>query len=78
MTNHEVVDPVCGMTITIAQAPYTREHGGVTYHLCSIECRAKFDADGAAYAAVARLNLPGWGETPHPEDIVEQFRRPEA
>ena len=76
--DREVVDPVCGMTITISQAPYARDHTGTTYHLCSIECCVKFDADGDAYAAVARLNLPGWGETPHPEDIVAQFRRPEA
>ena len=73
-THSDVIDPVCGMTIRTAQAPFSREHAGETYYLCSIECRAKFDADAAAYVAAARLQLPGWGETPHPDSVVEQFR----
>jgi Cu+-exporting ATPase len=72
--DRNVIDPVCGMTIRVVQAPYARDHGGTTYYLCSIECRAKFDADGEAYVATARLDLPGWGETPHPESVVDQFR----
>ena len=75
--HRDVIDPVCGMTITTVQAPFARDHAGVTYYLCSIECCGKFDADGAAYVAAARLDLPGWGETPHPESVVEQFRRHE-
>jgi YHS domain-containing protein len=70
-----VIDPVCGMTITKAQAPFTRVHAGATYHLCSVACASRFDADGDAYAAVARLDLPGWGRTPHPPAVVEQFRQ---
>jgi YHS domain-containing protein len=72
-TNRAVIDPVCGMTISMSQAPFNRLHGDATYHFCSIECTLKFDADSDAYAAVARLNLPGWGQTPHPPAIVEQF-----
>ena len=74
MSSQDVVDPVCGMTITIAQAPFTRELDGITHYLCSAACAQRFDADGAAYAAVARLQLPGWGLTQHPPAIVEQFR----
>jgi len=69
-----VIDPVCGMTITKTQAPFSRDHQTVTYYLCSKECAARFDADGEAYVATARLGLPGWGETPHPDSVVEQFR----
>ncbi len=72
----DVIDPVCGMRITTAQAPFTRLHAGETYYLCSVECSLRFDADGEAYAATARLNLPGWGQTPHPPSVVEQFRPP--
>lgn len=76
MTSHErVVDPVCGMTITTIEAPYSREHGGTTYYLCSAMCHQRFVLDADAYATVARLGLPGWGQTPHPPGIVEQFRR---
>jgi YHS domain-containing protein len=74
MLSQDVVDPVCGMTITTSQAPFTRELDGATYYLCSAACAQRFDADGAAYAAVARLQLPGWGLTQHPPAIVEQFR----
>ena len=77
-TNRDVIDPVCGMTLIVSQAPFNRLHADTTYYLCSTECALKFDADADAYAAVARLNLPGWGETPHPPAIVEQFlRRPD-
>jgi Cu+-exporting ATPase len=69
-----VIDPVCGMTIGRTQAPFTREHETKTYFLCSVECASKFDADADAYATVAGLQLPGWGLTPHPENVVRQFR----
>ena len=75
-SDDKVIDPVCGMTLARVQAPFSREHTGTTYYLCSVECVGKFDQDGEAYVATARLQLPGWGETPHPESVVEQFRRP--
>ena len=74
MPSDHVIDPVCGMTITRAQAPFTREHAGATYYFCSIECARRFDADADAYLAAARLDLPEWGETQHPPTISEQFR----
>jgi P-type Cu+ transporter len=78
MSSSRVIDPVCGMTISTLEAPYSREHSGATWYLCSIECCMKFDADAVAYIAAARLDLPGWGQTPHPESVVEQFRQPDA
>ena len=76
MTSHEhAIDPVCGMTIARIQAPFTKEHGGITYYLCSAICNQRFEHDADAYIAVARLDLPGWGQTPHPPAIVEHFRR---
>lgn len=75
LTTSNVIDPVCGMTITTAQALFTRLNAGATYYLCSVECSLRFDTDGDAYVAVARLNLPGWGLTPHPASVVEQFRQ---
>ena len=73
-TSEDVIDPVCGMTIRQSRAPITREYGSSTFFLCSVECGAKFDADADAYAAVSRLGLPGWGETPHPDSVIRQFR----
>jgi Cu+-exporting ATPase len=70
----EVIDPVCGMTIVRSKAPHQREHNGAAYYLCSTGCAVRFDTDGDAYIAAARLNLPGWGMTPHPDEVVKQFR----
>jgi YHS domain-containing protein len=71
----DVIDPVCGMTMPRQAAPHTREHDGETFYLCSVECGAKFDRDADAYIAAAKLKLPGWGKTPHPENVVKQFRK---
>jgi|GEM_PF-6300480 len=71
----EVIDPVCGMTITKAKAPFNAEHNGAAYYFCSAQCASSFKADADAYAAAAKLNLPGWGQTPAPESVVKQFRR---
>ena len=75
MSSEHAVDPVCGMTIPKVRAPFDRAHEGVIYYLCSAECAARFDADGDAYAATSKLELPGWGQTPHPESVVKQFRQ---
>ena len=50
--NHEsaeVVDPVCGMTISPADAVGTVEHNGHTYHFCSDACLQKFRDNPAAF-----------------------------
>ncbi len=44
-----VRDPVCGMIVDPAAGKPTAEHGGQTYHFCCAGCRAKFQADPAAY-----------------------------
>lgn len=50
-----VADPVCGMLILPARAAGTRMHRDVTYHLCSVGCLRKFDADAEAYVAASRV-----------------------
>jgi len=45
------VDPVCGMSVTIASARHTAELGGVAYYFCCANCRAKFLKDPQAYRA---------------------------
>ena len=38
------VDPVCGMSVTIASARQKAELDGVTYYFCCANCRTKFSA----------------------------------
>jgi P-type Cu+ transporter len=55
-SEHKVLDPVCGMLILPERAAATREHAGELYHLCSIGCARKFDADAPAYIAASRTD----------------------
>ncbi len=43
------VDPVCGMSVTIASARQTAEVDGVLYYFCCATCRAKFLKDPQAH-----------------------------
>jgi xanthine dehydrogenase accessory factor len=45
----EAVDPVCGMTVTVAGARHTGEVLGVTYYFCCAGCRTKFLAEPARF-----------------------------
>ena len=54
----EAVDPVCGMSVTVAGARHTAEALGVTYTFCCAGCRTKFLADSARYLA-ARAGAHG-------------------
>ena len=71
MSSHEAIDPVCGMTIATA-GTRTREHDGETYYFCSVICTDRFELDAAAYVAVSRLGLEGWGRTPTPGFLMRQ------
>jgi xanthine dehydrogenase accessory factor len=51
----EAVDPVCGMSVTVAGARHTAEVGGTAYYFCCAGCRTGFLADPARY-------LPGAAE----------------
>ena len=51
-----VLDPVCGMTVDVAQAEadgLTVEHEGKTYAFCRSGCLRAFHEEPAAYAAKA-------------------------
>src|SRR5436309_5677699 len=38
----EAIDPICGMTVTMAGARHTAEHGGRTWYFCCGGCRERF------------------------------------
>ena len=50
---HEEIDPVCGMTVDVADARFRTVHDGQTYYFCSAGCLASFTKDPAAYRTVA-------------------------
>jgi len=49
--SESAVDPVCGMSVTMASARQKAELDGVTYYFCCANCRAKFLNDRQTYLA---------------------------
>jgi Cu+-exporting ATPase len=47
------IDPVCGMTVDVADARYRTVHDGRTYYFCSAGCLESFESDPARYVTVA-------------------------
>lgn len=45
------LDPVCGMTIELADVAGQSTLGGTTYHFCSPACKRKFDANPTTFGA---------------------------
>ena len=52
-SRHEEIDPVCGMTVDVADARYRTVHDGRTYYFCSAGCLESFESDPARYLTVA-------------------------
>ncbi len=50
-TEHEEIDPVCGMAVDVARARYRTVHGHRTYYLCSAACQRRFEEDPARFTA---------------------------
>jgi Cu+-exporting ATPase len=49
------IDPVCGMRVDEAESLGPVRFEGRTYHFCSEQCRAKFEADPERYAVGSGL-----------------------
>ncbi len=45
----EVVDPVCGMTISIDDAVGKSDYDGTTYYFCTTDCKGRFDKDPQSF-----------------------------
>ncbi len=43
------IDPVCQMTVDVATAHYTSDHGGSTYYFCAAGCQRAFEANPAGF-----------------------------
>jgi xanthine dehydrogenase accessory factor len=48
---HEAIDPVCGMTVMVADARHVATYEGRTYYFCSAGCRSAFEADPGSFVA---------------------------
>lgn len=50
---HEEIDPVCGMTVDVANARFRTTHERRTYYFCAAQCQARFTADPAAFVGAS-------------------------
>ncbi len=46
---HEEIDPVCGMTVDVADARYRSVYEGRTFYFCSAGCLERFEASPASF-----------------------------
>ena len=71
----DLVDPVCGMTISATDAAASSEYNAKTFYFCTQECKQKFDADPQLYlqprpeARGPRPAAAEWTCPMHPEII---------
>lgn len=49
-------DPICGMTVTIADARFKADYQDSIYYFCCAGCRKKFEAEPTRYLATSRAN----------------------
>ena len=52
-TSHQVLDPVCGMTVDPSKTSHHATHAGHEYHFCSSRCRERFIAEPDRFLAPA-------------------------
>jgi xanthine dehydrogenase accessory factor len=52
------IDPICGMSVTIAGAKHTYEHAGTTYYFCCPGCKTTFRKAPEQYVGVGQTALP--------------------
>lgn len=67
-----MIDPVCGMTVDPEASEHHANHEGTDYFFCSAGCRAKFEAQPAAYAGECAEHGAGSAHPAHGGHDVHQ------
>jgi len=52
-TNQPLIDPVCGMTVTM-DSPHVLQHEGQSIYFCNVGCKTKFAANSTKYMLAAK------------------------
>jgi xanthine dehydrogenase accessory factor len=52
-SRHEAIDPVCGMTVDVADAHHVATFEGRTFYFCSAGCLARFEEDPSRFESVS-------------------------
>jgi xanthine dehydrogenase accessory factor len=46
----ESTDPVCNMTVNVAESRYHSSHNGTAFHFCCLGCKEQFEREPDAYS----------------------------
>ena len=46
----ESIDPICNMTVTVAESRYHSSFNGTAFHFCCLSCKEKFDQEPDRYS----------------------------
>ena len=47
----DAIDPVCGMTVLVADARYHTVHDGIDYYFCAASCQQRFESEPEVFAS---------------------------
>ena len=50
VTRVESIDPICNMTVDVAESRYHSTYDGTTFHFCCLACKEKFEQSPHSYA----------------------------
>jgi YHS domain-containing protein len=46
----ESIDPVCNMTVNVAESRYHSSYNGTTFYFCCLGCKEQFEREPDAYS----------------------------
>ena len=46
----ESIDPICNMTVDVAESRYHSSNNGTTFHFCCLACKEKFEQAPHSYS----------------------------
>ena len=55
----ESIDPICNMTVDVAESRYHSTYNGTTFHFCCLACKEKFEQSPHSYAHSVHLAASG-------------------
>ena len=50
VTRVESIDPICNMTVSVAESLYHSSYDGTTFHFCCLACKEQFDQSPHSYS----------------------------
>ena len=53
----ESIDPICKMTVRVADSRYHSTYNGTTFHFCCLPCKEQFEQEPERHVADSHLGV---------------------